>query len=121
MYWKDIQAVLERSLVINCSMQTLESREMGHYQEPTAVITGPNSLLDGQHCAEFYQTIHYGTVRKRGNMSSVAKFYSNDADKHPNLHVGVAQCAIPYQNFCPKENYLDQQALSLNYLVVRKR
>jgi len=58
-YWKDLQATLERSLVINCSMRTLESREMGHYQEPTAVITGPNPQLDGQHCAEFYQTIHY--------------------------------------------------------------
>jgi len=44
-------------------------------------------------------------LRKRGNKSSVAKFYSNDADKHPSLHVGVAQCTIPYRKFL-KVSYL---------------
>ena len=32
----------------------------------------------------------------------MATFYSNDADKRPFLHVGVAQCSIPYQKFMCK-------------------
>ena len=108
LYWKDIQTALQRSLVICSTIQVLDSREMGHYQEPTAVITGPNAL-EGQPSAEFYQTIHYATVRKRGNMKRVANFYINDVDTRTNLHVGIAQCSIPSQKFLmkgalPREN-----------------
>ena len=101
LYWKDIQTALQRSLVICSTIQALESREMGHYQEPTAVITGPNNLK-GQPCAEFYQTIHYATVRKQGSMKTVATFYASDADTRTNLHVGIAQCSIPSQKFLMK-------------------
>ena len=101
LYWKDIQTALQRSLVICSTIQALDSREMGHYQEPTAVITGQNAL-EGQPCAEFYQTIHYATVRKQGNMKTVANFYANDADTRTNLHVGIAQCSIPSQKFLMK-------------------
>jgi len=109
-YWKDIQNALQRSLVISSTIQALDSREIGHYQEPTAVITGPNSL-EGQPSAEFYQTIHYATVRKWGaqDTKKIADFYTSDADKRPNLHVGIAQCSIPSQKFLmkgalPREN-----------------
>ena len=101
-YWKDIQATLERSSIID-RMEVLENREMGYFQEPTAVVTSLDKL-EGQPCAEFYQTIYYGTVRKKGTQNSVATFYSNDADKFPSLHVGVAQCSIPYQKFMCKGN-----------------
>lgn len=108
LYWKNIQEALQRSLVICSTIQALDSREIGHYQEPTAVITGPNSL-EGQPSAEFYQTIHYATVRKQGDTKSIANFYTNDADRRPNLHVGIAQCSIPSQKFLmkgalPREN-----------------
>lgn len=101
LYWRDIQAVLQRSLVISSTIQVLDLRETGHYQEPTSVITGPNTL-EGQPALEFYQTIHYATVRKRGDTKTVAKFYTNDADRRPNLHVGIAQCSIPSQKFLMK-------------------
>ena len=100
-YWRDIQTALQRSLVICGTIQVLESRVMGHYQEPTAVITGPNSL-EGQPSAEFYQTIHYATVRKRGSLEKVANFYTNNVDVRTNLHVGIAQCSIPSQKFLMK-------------------
>lgn len=100
-YWRDIHAALQRSLVIKSAIQTIEHREMGYYQEPTSVIADIKSL-EGQPSSEFYQTIHYATVRKRGNTDKVSQFYYNDADKIPNLHVGVAQCAIPYQKFLTK-------------------
>ena len=99
-YWQDIQAALERSKIIH-RMEVLDSREIGCFQEPTAVVTGLDNL-EGQHCEEFYQTIHYGTVRKKGTQNSVASFYSNDADRYPHLHVGIAQCSIPYQKFMCK-------------------
>ncbi|XP_065898864.1 uncharacterized protein [Dysidea avara] len=100
-YWGDIQGALQRSLVIKSAIQTIEHREMGYYQEPTSVVAGFDSI-QGQASSEFYQTIHYGTIRKRGNTDKVSEFYFNDADKIPNLHVGVAQCAIPYQKFLTK-------------------
>ena len=99
-YWEDIQAALERSSIIH-RMEVLDNREMGCFQEPTAVVTSLDKL-EGQPCAEFYQTIYYGTVRKKGTQNSVATFYSNDADKFPSLHVGIAQCSIPYQKFMCK-------------------
>ena len=97
-YWRDIQDALKRSCVINSTIPSLESRELGHYQEPTAVITGPNSL-EGQPSAEFYQSIFYGTVRKSGprDVKKVSSFYINDVDKDFVLHFGIAQCSIPSQ------------------------
>jgi len=100
MYWNDLQAALWNSKIIH-QMNILKNREIGCYQEPTAVITGLDRL-EGQPSAEFYQTIHYGTVRMEGESTNVANFYSNDADKFPALHVGVAQCSIPYQKFLSK-------------------
>ena len=100
-YWQDIQAALERSKIIH-RMQVLDDREMGCFQEPTAVVTNLDQLA-GQPCTEFYQTIYYGTVREKGTQNSVARFYSNNADdKCTLLHVGVAQCSIPYQKFMCK-------------------
>jgi len=99
-FWQGILYALQRSNVIH-RMQILEGREIGFFQEPTAVVTGLDTL-EGQDCAEFYQTIYYGTVRKKGTQNTVASFYSNDADKFPSLHVGVAQCSIPYQKFLCK-------------------
>jgi len=83
-YCKDIQDALEHSRVISSTIQALDSREIGHYQEPTAVITGPN-FLEGQPSAEFYQTIHYATVRKRG---------AQDTKKLPSF-IPVMQTDVP--------------------------
>ena len=105
-YWKDIQAALKRSCVIG-AIPSLEARVLGHYQEPTAVIEGPNSLV-GQPSAEFYQTILYGTVRKRGSkgVKAVSSFYINDVDEKFTLHFGVAQCSIPSQKMLDKKGDL---------------
>ena len=54
-YWQDIQAALECSSIIHW-MEVLENRKMGYFQEPTAVGTSLEKL-EGQPCAEFYQTI----------------------------------------------------------------
>ena len=74
---------------------------VGYFQEPTTVVTSLDKL-EGQPIAEFYQTIYYGTVRKKGTQNSVARFYSNDASKYQFLHVGIAQCSTPYQKFMCK-------------------
>ena len=105
-YWKDIQAALKRSCVIG-TIPYLEARALGHYQEPTAVIEGPNSLV-GQPSAEFYQTIFYGTVRKRGsrNVTAVSSFYINEVDEQFTLHFGIAQCSIPSQKMLDKKGDL---------------
>ena len=105
-YWKDIQAALKRSCVIG-TIPYLEARALGHYQEPTAVIEGPNSLV-GQPSAEFYQTIFYGTVRKRGsrNVTAVSSFYINEVDEKFTLHFGIAQCSIPSQKMLDKKGDL---------------
>lgn len=106
-YWKDVQAALKRSCVISNAIPSLESRELGYYQEPTAVITGPNSL-EGQPSAEFYQSVFYGTVRKRGSgsVTKVSSFYINDVDKDFVLHFGIAQCSIPSQKMLNKKGDL---------------
>lgn len=122
-YWKDIQDALKRSCVISSTIPSLESRELGHYQEPTAVIAGPNSL-EGQPSAEFYQSIFYGTVRKRGSagVKKVSSFYINDVDKDFVLHFGIAQCSIPSQKMINKKVIsLVQKALCLSYLKVKRR
>lgn len=98
-YWENVQGALEHSSVVGNHLNTIESREWGYYQEPTAIITGPNSLEGQISYAEFYQTVYYGTVRERGSNINAESFYKNDAEKHPNLHVGVAQCAIPSKRF----------------------
>ena len=106
-YWRDIQDALKRSCVISSTIPSLESRELGHYQEPTAVITGPNSL-EGQPSAEFYQSIFYGTVRKRGSggVQKISSFYINEVDKDFILHFGIAQCSIPSQKMLNKKGDL---------------
>jgi len=96
-YWNSIQAALQMSLIIN-KMNVLKNREIGYYQEQVVFL----ERLRGQINAEFYQTIYYGTVRKEGESANVAKFYSNSADKFSVLHVGVAQCSVPYQKILSK-------------------
>ena len=105
-YWENVQSALKRSSVIGNHLNTIKSREWGYYQEPTAVITGPNTLEGQSSCAEFYQTVYYGTVRDRGSNESAELFYDNDSDEHPNLHVGIAQCAIASKRFLSRtENH----------------
>ena len=122
LYWKDIQAALRRSCVISTTIPSLDSRELGHYQEPTAVIEGPNSLA-GQPSAEFYQCIFYGTVRKRGsrNVRKVSSFYINDVDKDFVLHFGIAQCSIPSQKMLDKKGDLPRKKGFVSQLFESKR
>ena len=99
LYWENVQNALNRSSVVGNHLNTIKSREWGYYQEPTAVITGPKSLEGQSSCAEFYQTVYYGTVRERGSNQKAELFYENDADEHPHLHIGIAQCAIASKRF----------------------
>ncbi|XP_065917407.1 uncharacterized protein [Dysidea avara] len=99
-YWNDILAILQHSNPPH-QMQVCNHRENGYYeydQNLISNITSPNAL-SSQSYAEFYHTILYGTIRRKGNSTSIANFYSNDADKCFSLCVGVAQCSIPHQRF----------------------
>ena len=75
-------------------LKSIESREWGYYQEPTAVITEPNSMGGQTSCAKFYQTVYYGTIRDRGSNQDAKLFYETDNDEHPSRHIGIAQFAI---------------------------
>ena len=108
--------------MIGNHLNTIKSREWGYYQEPTAVITGPNELEGQCWCAEFYQTVYYGAVRDRGSNRSAELFYDNDADEHSNLHVGIAQCAIASKRFLSRTenntflNLDDTMPSRINYI-----
>ena len=119
-YWENIQRALKNSSVVGNHLKSVESREWGYYQEPTAVITGPNSLGGQNSCAEFYQTVYYGTVRDRGSNQDAKLFYENDAEEHPSLHIGIAQCAIASKRFLSRtENVpflIDTMPSRINYI-----
>ena len=120
-YWENVQNALKRSSVIGNHLNTIQSREWGYYQEPTAVITGPKSLEGENSCAEFYQTVYYGTVRDRGSNQDAELFYENDADEqHPCLHVGIAQCAIASKRFLSRTENVpflnDMMPSRVNYI-----
>ena len=119
-YWENVQNALKSSSIVGNHLKSIESREWGYYQEPTAVITGPKSLGGQSSCAEFYQTVYYGVVRCRGSNQDDKLFYENDADEHPTLHIGIAQCAIASKRFLFRtENVpflIDTMPSHINYI-----
>ena len=119
-YWENIQSALKSSSVIGDHLKSIESREWGYYQEPAAVITEPNSMGGQSSCTEFYQTVYYGTIRNRGSNQDATLFYENDNDKHPSLHIGIAQCAIASKQFLSRtENvpfFIDTMLSRINYI-----
>lgn len=62
----------------------------------------------------------YGAVREAGSNQSPEKFYQNNADKKPKLHVGIAQCAIPSKRFLTRvereTDYMKVLPLCINYI-----
>ena len=119
-YWENIQSALKCSSVVGNHLKSIESREWGYYQEPTAVITGPTSFDGQSSCAEFYQTVYYGTVRDTGSNQDLKLFYESDADEHPCLHIGIAQCAIASKRFLSRTESVpflrDTMPSRINYI-----